>query len=81
VKAQYIGQSCERILSSGAARALIDYFVRVSLRVEFLLKEIRISLALLKAQPGGDAVAEADKNWPIGIWRTRGRERPGREQR
>ncbi len=66
-QAQDIGQGCERILGGGAARALVDYFVRVSLRVEFLLKEVWISLALLKAEPGGNAVAEADQNWPIGI--------------
>ncbi len=81
MKAQYIGQGCERIFGGGAARALVDHFVRISLRIELFLKEGGISLAFLEAQPGCDAVAEADKNWPIGIERAgSGERRGGRQQ-
>ena len=81
VKAQYIGEACERILGSGAACALVDDLVRVATRIEQLLKSGGIGLVFIEAQSGGNAVTEADENWPVGIGQTGGRERPGRQQR
>ncbi len=80
VKAQYFGERCERILGGGTAGAPVNDVVSIATRVEQLLKEVRISLALLKTQTGGDAVAEADQNWPTGIGWTGSRERAGRQQ-
>jgi len=80
-QAQDIGQGCESILCGSAARALVQYFVRISLRIELLLKEIWIRLTFLKAKPGSNAIAEADQSRPVRDRHTGSSERSGRQQR
>jgi len=80
VKPQDIGQSRKRILGGGTAGALVDNFVPIALGVEHFLEEVRVSLALLKTQTSGDAVAEADEDGAIRIWRRGGGKRAGGQQ-
>jgi len=50
------------VLGSGAASALIDYFVVVAVSVEALLQEFRIGLAGLQVVAGGNAVSKANQD-------------------
>lgn len=54
------------VLGGGAAGALIVDLVMVTTIVQIPLKRVGVRLSGLKAVTGGDAVAEADENGPVG---------------
>ena len=65
MQAQNERQPGQRILGRRAARSLVDYLVRIALRIQLLLQKVGIRLTVGETTPGGNAVAVADEDRPI----------------
>jgi len=66
VRAQYGWETGDGVLGGGAAGALVEDFVVVTVTLELSLEKVGIGLAGLESVPGGDAVAEADDDGAVG---------------
>ena len=67
-------QARQRVFRCGSAGPVIDDLVRVSQRIQFPLKKIRISLAIRQPIARGNAVTETNQQRPVGCVSRGGKE-------